>query len=139
MSKADVTIPTSAKLKAYLDPIGTGEEFMDGSYVQMDEEGSVSCDAYLACVVTATQVEEQFAAGLSVSPNPSKGLVRIALPSGFELAKLQWFDSMGRALGESEGANFNGDLDLSAWGSGVRYVTVTTKDGWSTTRRVVVQ
>ena len=132
-------IPTSAKLKAYLDPIGTGEEFMDGSYVQMDEEGSVSCDAYLACAVTATQVEEQFAAGLSVSPNPSKGLVRIALPSGFELAKLQWFDSMGRALGESEGANFSGDLDLSAWGSGVRYVTVTTKDGWSTTRRVVVQ
>ena len=132
-------IPTSAKLKAYLDPIGTGEEFMDGSYVQMDEEGSVSCDAYLACGVTATQVEEQFAAGLSVSPNPSKGLVRIALPSGFELAKLQWFDSMGRALGESEGANFSGDLDLSAWGSGVRYVTVTTKDGWSTTRRVVVQ
>ena len=110
---------------------------MDGSYVQMDEEGNLSCNVYTACA--ATQVEEQFVAGLSVSPNPSKGLVRISLPKGFELAKLQWFDSMGRSLGESIGANFSGDLDLSAWGSGVRYVTVTTKDGWSTTRRVVVQ
>ena len=62
-----------------------------------------TCLATCTRLVTATQVEEQFAAGLSVSPNPSKGLVRIALPSGFELAKLQWFDSMGRALGESEG------------------------------------
>ena len=130
-------IPASARLKAFLDPIGTGEEFMDGSYVQMDEEGNLSCNVYTACA--ATQVEEQFVAGLSVSPNPSKGLVRISLPKGFELAKLQWFDSMGRSLGESIGANFSGDLDLSAWGSGVRYVTVTTKDGWSTTRRVVVQ
>ena len=40
-------IPTSSKLKAYLDPIGTGEEFMDGSYVQMDEEGNVSCNVTL--------------------------------------------------------------------------------------------
>ena len=75
-----------------------------------------------ACAVTATQVEEQFAAGLSVSPNPSKGLVRITAKR-FDY-ELQWFDSMGRALGESK--NFS-DFDLSAWGSGVRYVTVTTK------------
>ena len=110
---------------------------MDGSYVQMDEEGNLSCDVYTACA--ATQVEERFVVGLSVSPNPSKGLVRISLPSGFELAKLQWFDSMGRSLGQTEGANFGGNLDLSSWGRGVRYVTVTTKGGWSTTRRVVVQ
>lgn len=130
-------IPTSAKLKAFLDPAGTGEEFMDGSYVQMDEEGNVSCGVNNASV--DGQVEEQFVAGLKVSPNPSAGMVRVVLPVGFDLAKLQWFDSMGRSLGEWKGAKFSGDLDLSAWGSGVRYVTVTTKDGWSTTRRVVVQ
>ena len=110
---------------------------MDGSYVQMDEEGNVSCGVNNASV--DGQVEEQFVAGLKVSPNPSAGMVRVVLPAGFDLAKLQWFDSMGRSLGEWKGGKFNGDLDLSAWGSGVRYVTVTTKDGWSTTRRVVVQ
>ena len=130
-------IPTSAKLKAFLDPIGTGEEAMDGSYVQTDADGIVSCDVYTSCA--ATQVENRFVAGLRMSPNPTVGRVQVVLPAGFELAKLQWFDSMGRTLGESEGANFSGDLDLSSWGSGVRYVTVTTKDGWSTTRRVVVQ
>ena len=30
-------------------------------------------------------------------------------------------------------------VDVSAWGTGVRYLTVTTVNGWSTTRRVVVQ
>ena len=130
-------IPTSSKLKAFLDPIGTGEEFMDGSYVQMDAEGNVSCDVYTSCA--ATQVEERFIAGLTVSPNPTAGTIRVTLPSGFELAELRWFDSMGRSLGASDGGQFNGELDLSAWGRGVRYVTVTTQDGWSTTRRVLVQ
>ena len=76
-------IPTSAKLKALLDPAGTGEEVMDGSYVQMDEEGNVSCGVDNESV--DGQVEEQFVAGLKVSPNPSAGMVRVVLPVGFDL------------------------------------------------------
>jgi len=52
---------------------------------------------------------------------------------------VQWFDALGRPLGEEAGARFDGQLDLSAWGSGIRYVTVTTTQGHSTTRKVVVQ
>ena len=130
-------IPTSEKLKAYLDPISTGEEYMDGSYVHMAEDGSVACDVYTSCA--ETRVEERFVSELRVSPNPSSGQVFIELPAGFELAEISWFDAMGRQLGNSNVIEFSGNLDLSPWGSGVRYVNVTTADGWSTTRRVVIQ
>ena len=130
-------IPTSMRLKAFLDPADTGEEFMDGSYVQTDEAGNVSCDVYTSCA--ATEVEERFLSGLTVAPNPTRDQLTVTVPQGFDVARVQWFDAMGRALGEMAGSSFAGQLDVSAWGTGVRYVTVTTQDGWSTTRRVVVQ
>ena len=130
-------IPTSMRLKAFLDPADTGEEFMDGSYVQTDEAGNVSCDVYTSCA--ATEVEERFLSGLTVAPNPTRGQLTVTVPQGFDVDRVQWFDAMGRALGEMAGSSFAGQLDVSAWGTGVRYVTVTTQDGWSTTRRVVVQ
>jgi hypothetical protein len=84
-------------------------------------------------------VEEEFMAGLTVAPNPTSGEVRVELKNGFVAQRIQAFDALGRPLAEWEAGEIRGTLDLSLWGSGVRYVTVTTTDGWSTTRRVVVQ
>ena len=130
-------IPTSMRLKAFLDPAGTGEEFMDGSYVQADEDGNVSCDLYSSC--DATRVEDRFLSGLTVAPNPTTGTVTITVPSGFQCERVQWFDAMGRSLGEQLGHGVREVVDLGDAGPGVHYVTVTTADGWATTRRVVVQ
>ena len=110
---------------------------MDGSYRATDADGNVTCDAYGACEATA--VEERFLSGLSVMPNPTEDQVTIVLPEGFQLARVQWFDALGRPLGEESSARLNGQIDVSAWGSGVRYVTVTTTEGHSTTRKVIVQ
>ena len=125
------------RLKAFLDPIESGEEVMDGSYRATDADGNVTCDAYGACEATA--VEERFLSGLAVMPNPTVGQVSVVCPEGFQVERVQWFDALGRPLGEESGTRFDGQLDLSAWGRGVRYVTVTTTQGHSTTRRVVVQ
>jgi hypothetical protein len=130
-------IPTSMRLKAFLDPAGTGEELMDGSYVQEDGNGNVSCDMYTSC--DASKVEDRFLSGLTVVPNPSRDMVTITLPAGFELSRVQWFDARGRELGSEFSTGLSRELDLSAWGTGVRYLTVTTVDGWTTTRRVVIQ
>ena len=130
-------VPVSMRLKAFLDPIESGEEVMDGSYRSTDEDGNVTCDVFGACEATA--VEERFLSGLSVMPNPTAGQVSVVCPEGFQMARVQWFDALGRPLGEEVGARFDGQLDLSAWGSGIRYVTVTTTQGHSTTRKVVVQ
>lgn len=110
---------------------------MDGSYVQADEDGNVSCDLYSSC--DATRVEDRFLLGLTVAPNPTTGTVTITLPSGFQCERVQWFDAMGRSLGEQPGHGVREVVDLGDAGPGVHYVTVTTADGWSTTRRVVVQ
>ena len=110
---------------------------MDGSYVQEDGDGNVSCDMYTSC--DASKVEDRFLSGLTVVPNPSKGMVTVTLPAGFELRRMQWFDAMGRELGSEFTTGLSRELDLSAWGTGVRYLTVTTVNGWTTTRRIVVQ
>jgi lysyl endopeptidase len=130
-------IPVSMRLKAFLDPMDSGEEKMDGSYRQTDIDGNLSCNAFGAC--DATEVEERFLSGLSVMPNPTRGSLSLKVPEGFSIERIQWFDAMGRPLGETAGSAFQGQLDLSAWGSGVRYVTVTSSEGHSTTRKVVVQ
>jgi hypothetical protein len=130
-------IPVSMRLKAFLDPIESGEEVMDGSYRATDEDGNVTCDVFGACEATA--VEERFLSGLAVMPNPTVGQVSVVCPEGFQVVRVQWFDALGRPLGEEAGARFDGQLDLSAWGSGIRYVTVTTTQGQSATRKVVVQ
>jgi len=130
-------IPVSMRLKAFLDPLDSGEEKMDGSYRQVDMDGNVSCDAFGACAATA--LEERFSFGLAVMPNPTEGQVSVACPEGFQIKRVQWFDALGRPLGEREGVEFEGRIDLSPWGSGVRYITVTTHQGQSTTRKIVVQ
>ncbi|MGB1577873.1 MAG: hypothetical protein ACPG9S_07630, partial [Flavobacteriales bacterium] len=130
-------IPESMRLKAFLDPFDTGEERVNGSYRVTDVDGNVTCDVHNACEATA--VEEQFLASLTVAPNPTSGEVRVALGNGFLTQRIQAFDALGRPLAEWEGSAIRGTLDLSLWGTGVRYITVTTTDGWSTTRRVVVQ
>lgn len=130
-------IPASMRLKAFLDPMDSGEEKMDGSYRQTDIDGNMTCNAFGAC--EATEVEERFLSGLAVMPNPTRGSISLNVPQGFSIERIQWFDAMGRPLGETTGSAFQGRLDLSAWGSGVRYVTVTSSEGHSTTRKVVVQ
>ena len=46
---------------------------------------------------------------------------------------------MGREHGSEFSTGLSRELDLSAWGTGVRYLTVTTVNGWTTTRRIVIQ
>jgi hypothetical protein len=130
-------IPESMRLKAFLDPLDSGEERVNGSYRVTDADGNVTCDVHNACAATA--VEEEFLAGLTVAPNPTSGEVRVELKNGFAAQRIQAFDALGRPLAEWGTGEIRGTLDLSSWGSGVRYVTVTTTDGWSTTRRIVVQ
>ena len=45
--------PASQKLNVLLDPAGTGEERLDGSYRNVAEDGTVTCDAFDACEATA--------------------------------------------------------------------------------------
>ena len=130
--------PTAEKLKALLDPAGTGEERMDGSFRSEGAGGVETCDVYNAC--EATSLEEIFASGLTVSPNPSSGQVSVRLPEGFALAQVQVFDALGRPLSTQQvsGSQRQLALDLGAWGSGMRYLTLTSQQGFSTTRKLVV-
>ena len=130
--------PTAEKLKALLDPAGTGEERMNGSFRSEGAGGVETCDVYNAC--EATSIGEIFASGLTVSPNPSSGQVSVHLPEGFALAQVQVFDALGRPLSSQQvaGSQRHLALDLEAWGSGMRYLTLTSQQGFSTTRKLVV-
>lgn len=131
-------LPDTLQLSSFLDPLGTGQLALNGSYKHVDASGAIHCDVMGAC--EATLVEESFLNGLAVLPNPSAGRVRVALPEGFALDHVDVYDSMGR-LHQTLNAQGMGramDLDLMSMGPGMVYVTVHTRDGWSTTRRVVL-
>ena len=130
--------PASQKLNVLLDPVGSGEERLGGSYRNVAEDGTLTCDAFDACEATA--VEEAFLSGLTVAPNPTTGRIEVHIPEGHALVKMQVFDAMGRVLDVQEGAAVLGrlSLDLQVWGEGMRYLTLTSSEGWSTTRKVLV-
>ncbi len=98
----------------------------------------MTCDAFDACEATA--VEEAFLSGLTVAPNPTTGRIDVHIPEGHALVKVRVFDAMGRVLDVQEGTAVLGrlSLDLQVWGEGMRYLTLTSSEGWSTTRKVLV-
>jgi hypothetical protein len=132
------SLPDTLQLSAFLDPIATGQLIMNGSYKHVNDNGEVSCGVFGSC--DATRVEESFLNGLAVLPNPSTGRVRVDLPDGFALDHVDVYDSMGRhhQTLNAQGMSRAMDLDLVSMGPGMVYVTVHTRDGWSTTRRVVL-
>ena len=75
---------------------------MDGSYRNVAEDGTVTCDAFDACEATA--VEDAFLSGLTVAPNPTTGRIDVHILEGHALVKVQIFDAMGRMLEVQEGA-----------------------------------
>ena len=131
-------LPDTLQLSAFLDPMATGQLTMNGSYKHVNSNGEASCDVFGSC--DATRVEESFLNGLEVLPNPSAGRVRVALPEGFALDRVDVYDSMGRLHQtlSAQGMDKAMDLDLTSMGPGMMYVTVHTRGGWSTTRRVLL-
>ncbi|MGY8902256.1 MAG: T9SS type A sorting domain-containing protein [Flavobacteriales bacterium] len=131
-------IAASQKLKNFLDPSGSGQTIVNGSYVG---EGAQPCGNFGACSATEAAglvLENQ---GWSLSPNPASGSVEISMPSGAPLVELRVYDARGRMLESrmpdliSESLSF----DVSHLSKGLHFFTVRTSDGTSSTLKLVIE
>jgi hypothetical protein len=131
-------IAASQKLKNFLDPSGSGQTIVNGSYVG---EGAQPCGNFGACSVSEAAglvLENQ---GWSLSPNPASGSVEISMPAGAPLVELRVYDARGRML-ESRLPNSLSEslsFDVSHLSKGLHFFTVRTSDGTSSTLKLVIE
>ena len=131
-------ISASQKLKNFLDPSGSGQTIVNGSYVG---EGDQPCGNFGACSATEAAGLVLDSQGWSISPNPaSSGSVEITMPTGAPLVELRVYDASGRLL-ESRMPDLISEslsLDVSHLSKGLHFFTVRTSDGTSSTLKLVI-
>ena len=131
-------IPSSQRLNNFLDPSGSGQTVVNGSYVG---EGEQPCANFGACSATDAEgivLENQ---GWSLSPNPASGIVDVSMPVGAPLAELRIYDARGRLL-ENRLPKYLSEsfsLDVSHLSNGLHFFTVRTSDGTSSTLKLVIE
>ena len=131
-------IPSSWKLKEFLDPDNTGEKILHGSYAG---EGAQPCSQFNACADTDVPGLVLENEGWTISPNPAIDAATIQMPSGAPLTDIRIYDAGGRILESIQplvvGETFA--LELSKYDSGLYYFTVRTTDGTSSTLKLIVE
>ena len=131
-------IPSSQRLNNFLDPSGSGQTIVNGSYVG---EGEQPCANFGACNATEAEGIVLENKGWSLSPNPASGIVDISMPVGAPLAELRIYDARGRLL-ENRLPKYLSEsfsLDVSHLSQGLHFFTVRTSDGTSSTLKLVIE
>lgn len=131
-------IPTSQHLNNFLDPSGSGQEIIYGSYVG---EGDHPCGNFGACSSTEIQGMILENKGWSFSPNPAFNQIQIQMPSGAKLSELRIYDALGRLEESIIPSVFEEKLLVSVMQlpEGLHYLTVRTPDGTSSTLKLIVE
>ena len=75
---------------------------------------------------------------LTVGPNPTDGRVQVSVPHGASLERVEVYDAMGRWVQTVQNPSAAKRLSLDLQGKGLHYVTLRCAEGWSATRKVVV-
>jgi hypothetical protein len=99
-----------------------------------DNNGGTTCYySEFVFIESTTSIGTPTMENILIYPNPTFGPITI---SGSEIMKrMTIFDSFGRLLHYGD---LKRNMDLSTWGSGLRFITLTN-DGYSVTKKVIVQ
>jgi hypothetical protein len=131
-------IPASHKLNIFLDPSGSGQDIIYGSYVG---EGETPCGDFGACSATEVSGIALETDGFSLSPNPALDFVIVSMPVNAPLTELRIYDAQGRIVETITPSDMNDEFTLSVAGlsRGLHYITVRTLDGTSSTLKLVIE
>lgn len=129
-------ISEEEKLHNFLDPMGTGIEILDGSYVT---EFETPCAGQSVCGVV--DVEEAWLREnpWSLRPNPANETVWLDWSGDIRASQLRLYDSFGRGVMTVivQGMD-TPQFSVSALQSGLYYVTLETEGGATATRKLLV-
>ena len=128
-------IPAAEKLQAFLDPAGTGEEVLDGTYIG----DGTSCEPEDFCTALSVENTLLTSTAWQLYPNPATDVVRIQWPAQLHVVELRIYDAQGRRVQVLSQANGINEFSVSGWSSGLYYVTARSASGASGTQSLQVR
>ena len=126
----------SSWLYHFLDPLETGLEVLDGSYVTDLE---VPCAEQTVC--GAVEVEEEWLIEntWSIRPNPARDRAHVDWSGEVQAAELRFYDALGRPVAQFDVRQMAvPSADLTGLVPGLYYVTLETAAGATATRKLVI-
>lgn len=130
-------ISDEEKLYNFLDPLGTGQEVLEGSYVTDLE---VPCAEQTICGVVEVEEEWLIENEWSIRPNPARDRVYVDWSGEVQAAELRFYDALGRPVAQFDVRQMAiPAADVSGWPQGLYYVTVETAGGATATRKLVIE
>lgn len=127
-------IAAAEKLKAFLDPAGTGEEIMDGTYIG---EGT-NCEPQSFCTALSVESTLLTRPSWTLYPNPASDEVRLEVPATLHVVDLRVYDAQGRQVDQISNGNGIRTFSVSGLPSGLYYITVRSTSGASGTQTLQV-
>jgi len=112
----------------------------DGTFtvsVTLSNDCGTTTETTSITIIDYTGVGENTIEGLEVYPNPSSSVVNMSIPNA-ENSEFRVFSISGAEVVGTTAFNSNTKVDVSAWESGVYFLTVTN-GGITTTQKVVVE
>lgn len=130
-------ISEQEKLYNFLDPLETGQEILDGSYVT---ELEVPCAEQSICGVVDIEEEWLVSNDWKIRPNPAQNHLYIDWSGEIQAAQLRIYDQMGRQIGRYSVLGMQTpSLDISGLMPGFYYLTLETEHGATATRQFIIE
>ena len=124
------------KLEPFLDPAGTGQQTLDGSYVTEEES---PCAEQTVCGVVDIEelwlIENEW----TLRPNPTQDRLFVDWSGEIQASELHIFDAAGRSIMNVDVRNMTTpSVSVTGMESGLYYLTLFTAGGAAATRKFIV-
>jgi hypothetical protein len=130
-------ISDEEKLEAFLDPIATGQQILDGSYVTEEES---PCAEQTVCGVVEVEELWLMENEWSLLPNPAREQLYVDWSGEVQAAEIRIFDAAGRSVLKVDVRNMSiPTVSLAGFNSGMYFLTLFTEGGASATRKFLVE
>jgi hypothetical protein len=130
-------ISDEEKLEAFLDPIATGQQVLDGSYVTEEES---PCAEQTVCGVVEVEELWLMENEWSLLPNPAREQLYVDWSGEVHAAEIRIFDAAGRSILKVDVRNMSiPTVSLAGFNSGMYFLTLFTEGGASATRKFLVE
>lgn len=129
-------ISESEKLFNFLDPLGTGQEILDGSYVTDLE---VPCAEQSVCGVVELEEQWLLTHEWAVRPNPARDRIYVDWSGDIRAVELRLYDGLGRPVMAFDVRQMDvPSANVQGLAPGVYFITLETEGGATATRKLVI-
>ncbi|MGY8941383.1 MAG: T9SS type A sorting domain-containing protein [Flavobacteriales bacterium] len=130
-------ISEEEKLYNFLDPIGSGLEWLDGSYVT---EFDTPCAEQSICGIVDIEENWLIQNPWQLRPNPANESVAIDWSGEIRAVEIRLYDNLGRFIKSMDVSGLEiPSFSVAALDAGLYYVTIQTAGGASATRKLMVE